>query len=90
VTIPEVVYIAIMVGICFLIGLFQVNIGDLVDINGAVIIFIYFIPALLHIKCLYFSKGKRPLPEITEEDYRPVEDKDKDNHSNRTISLGVE
>ena len=77
-----------MVGICFLIGLFQVNIGDIIDINGAVIgfIFIYFIPALLHIKCLYFSKGKRPVPEPIEVYEQPAED----GRSDRTLSIGVE
>lgn len=46
------------------VGLIQVNISDIIDINGAVIgfFFIYLIPAVLHLKCLYFSKGKRPMP----------------------------
>ena len=54
-----------MVGSCFLIGLFEVDINDIIDINGSVVgfFFIYLIPAVLHIKCLYFSKGKRYLPE---------------------------
>ena len=57
-----------------MIGLFQVDIGDIIDINGSVIgfLFIYFIPALIHVKCLYFSKGKRPLPQS--ENFEPVEE----------------
>ena len=59
-----------MVGICFLIGIFKISISDIIDINGAVIgfFFIYLIPVILHIKCLYFSKGKKPLPELPEGD----------------------
>lgn len=56
-----------MVGICFLVGFFRIDIDDIININGAVIgfFFIYLIPAVLHIKCLYFSKGKQPLLELT-------------------------
>jgi hypothetical protein len=55
----------IIVGICLAVGLIQVDVSDIIDINGAVIgfFFIYLIPAVLHLKCLYFSRGKRPLPE---------------------------
>jgi len=54
------------VGVCLTIGLLQVSITDIIDINGAVIgfFFIYFLPAGLHIKCLYFSKGKLPVPAL--------------------------
>ena len=46
------------------VGLFQVDVNYLIDINGAVIafFFLYLIPAVLHIKCLYFSRGKKSLP----------------------------
>ncbi len=56
-----------MVGVCFLTGFFRVNVDDFIDINGAVFgfFFIYSIPATLHIKCLYFSKGKRPLSSFS-------------------------
>jgi len=49
-----------------MIGLLEVSIDDIIDINGAVIgfFFIYFLPAVLHVKCLYFSKGKIPLPAL--------------------------
>ena len=51
-----------MIGICLIIGVFKVSITDIININGSVIgfLFIYFMPALLHVKCMYFSKGKRP------------------------------
>lgn len=62
----EVIYFALAVGVCLLIGLLKISITDIININGAVIgfFFIYFLPALLHIKCMYFSKGKRPVPKI--------------------------
>jgi hypothetical protein len=71
VSIPEVIYIILAIGACLLIQLLNVSISDIIDINGAVIgfFFIYFLPAFLHIKCLYFSKGKQPLlPLPAEED----------------------
>ena len=60
------IYFAVAVGICLLIGLLKISITDIININGAVIgfFFIYFLPAVLHIKCMYFSKGKRPIPKI--------------------------
>jgi len=61
VNIAELVYIVIFIAICLIVAIFQVNINDIISINGAVIgfLFIYFMPALLHVKCLYFSHGKR-------------------------------
>jgi len=66
VNLAEVVYFVLMIAICFVVGFFEVNINDIIDINGAVIgfFFIYLIPAVLHIKCLYFSKGKKRIPKI--------------------------
>ena len=45
--------------------LLKVKINTLVDVNGSVIgfFFIYFLPALLHIKCRYFSKNKITMEE---------------------------
>jgi hypothetical protein len=62
----EIIYMAIAVGVCFVIGVLNVSVTDIIDINGAVIgfFFIYLMPAMLHIKCMYFSKGKRPIPKI--------------------------
>ena len=36
------------------------TIDEIVDLNGSVIgfFFIYFLPSILHIRCLYFSKNK--------------------------------
>jgi hypothetical protein len=61
--VSEIIYFLFVVGVCFVVGFFKVNIDDIIDINGAVVgfLFIYMIPAVLHIKCLYFSKGKRHL-----------------------------
>lgn len=43
--------------------------------NGSVIgfFFIYFLPSILHIRCLYFSKNK-----ISSEDLAKLQDKDDD------------
>ena len=66
VNIYEVVYITLVVALSFVVGILQVDISDIIDINGAVIgfFFIYLIPVVLHIKCLYFAKGKIPVPAI--------------------------
>ncbi len=54
---------SVTIAICLFIGIFNVNIDIIIDINGAVLgfCFVYFLPSLLHIKCLYFAKGKRLL-----------------------------
>jgi hypothetical protein len=64
VTYPEIIYFLAYGAICFVVAYFKISISSIIDINGAVIgfFFIYLIPAVLHIKCLYFSKGKRPVP----------------------------
>lgn len=63
--IGEIIYFLLIIGLCFTVGILEVNISDIIDINGAVVgfLFIYLLPAVLHIKCLYFSKGKRPLSQ---------------------------
>jgi hypothetical protein len=42
-----------------------VKINTIVDINGSVIgfFFIYFLPAILHIRCQYFAKNKITIEE---------------------------
>lgn len=59
----ELLYIALSIGVCLAITLLKISIRDIIDFNGAVAgcIFVYFIPAALHLKCLYFSKGKVPI-----------------------------
>ena len=46
-----------------MIRILGVPLKDIIDFNGAVVgfFFIYFIPAALHVKCLYFSKDKVPV-----------------------------
>ena len=69
----ELIYIIVIVVICFIISVFEVNIDIIIDINGAILgfCFIYLLPSLLHIKCTYFPKGKRmmvkPDPESTQD-----------------------
>lgn len=59
----ELLYITMSIGVCLAITLLKISIRDIIDFNGAVAgcIFVYFIPAALHLKCLYFSKGKVPI-----------------------------
>lgn len=53
----------IIIGICLVFTIFQINIDIIIDINGAVLgfCFIYLLPSLLHIKCTYFPKGKKQM-----------------------------
>ena len=46
--------------VCLVIKLVKVKINQIVDLNGSVIgfFFIYFLPVILHIRCLYFAKNK--------------------------------
>ena len=66
VRLSEVVYVVLVVGVCLVVGIVDVDVSDIIDINGAVIafFFIYLIPAVLHLKCLYFSRGKKALLSI--------------------------
>ena len=63
---PEVIYVIIAVGGALTVGVLGFSIEKLIDINGAVIgfFFIYLFPAILHIKCMYFSKGKRSFSQL--------------------------
>lgn len=47
-----------------MIKLVGIKVDTIISINGAIIGFfnIYFFPGILHVKCLYFSKNKRPIP----------------------------
>lgn len=60
---PEIIYITLAVVLSLIIGILNVNIDIIIELNGAVLgfCFIYFLPSILHIKCLYFPKGKRLL-----------------------------
>lgn len=61
----ELVYVGIMIGICCTVYLTNLTIQNLITINGGIIgfFFIYLLPAMMHLKCLYFSSH-----EDTEED----------------------
>lgn len=60
----EIIYSVLFLGICLLIKLLEIKVDTIIAINGAIIGFfnIYFFPAILHVKCLYFSKNKRKVP----------------------------
>ena len=67
----EVVFLSAVVVICTLLNISQLDIQVIIDLNGAVLsfCFIYLIPILLQVKCMYFAKGKRKVPE--EDDHQP-------------------
>jgi hypothetical protein len=46
-----------------MIALLKLSIRDIIDLNGALVgcLFVYMIPAALHIRCLYYGKGKIPI-----------------------------
>lgn len=52
-----------MVVLMVVLGTLQINIDIIININGAVLgfCFVYLIPMLLHIKCVYFPRNKRPM-----------------------------
>jgi hypothetical protein len=41
----------------------NMSIREIIDLNGAFIgcLFVYILPAALHIRCLFFNKNKVPL-----------------------------
>lgn len=62
----EIIYVSCFIIICVVISILRISMRELIDINGAFLgfVFIYLIPSLLHIKCMYFSKGKVPLGSL--------------------------
>jgi len=63
VNVPELVYIIVLITLCVSLTVVNVDIDVIIDINGAVLgfCFVYFLPSFLHLKCMYFPKGKRML-----------------------------
>ena len=63
INVHEIIYVSIVIGASFVIRVVGVPLKDIIDFNGAVVgfFFIYFIPAALHVKCMYFSKDKVPV-----------------------------
>ena len=63
--VKEIAFVSAVVAICTLLNISQLDIQVIIDLNGAVLsfCFIYLIPTILHIKCMYFSKGKRKVPQ---------------------------
>lgn len=61
--IQEIVYIGLSVAACLTIRLMNMSIREIIDLNGAFIgcLFVYILPAALHIRCLFFNKNKVPL-----------------------------
>ena len=71
INIAEVICITGVTAICLIISVFEISIDIIIEINGAVLgfCFIYLLPSLLHIKCAYFSKGKRLLKGAKQHDF---------------------
>ena len=61
----EIVYIVFLLGLCILLAAIRVNIDVIIIINGAVLgfVFVYLLPVMIHVRCLYFPQGKRPLSD---------------------------
>lgn len=94
VNIAEILYFLFVIGACLGVVMAKVNIDDIIDINGSVIgfFFIYFLPALLHVKCMYFSKGKKPVPPQlldTNTDIDEAEAKQKEITAGQEVELVV-
>jgi hypothetical protein len=90
INIAELVYIIATLAVCIFIGLFNVNIDIIIDLNGAVLgfCFVYFLPSLLHLKCMYFSKGKRKMPStFSEGEVLMLEAEKKEEQKDREIEL---
>lgn len=60
-TIPEIVFVVVVIGLGLGLYFANVTLQSVIEINGAVIgfFFIYFFPALMQFKCLYFTKPKK-------------------------------
>jgi hypothetical protein len=54
----EILFVVLVVLISSGVFFAKITIENLIEINGAVIgfFFIYFIPAVMHFKCLYITK----------------------------------
>ena len=50
-------YTVILIGVCLTVSLSNIEIGDIILLNGAVIgfFFIYLLPSITHIQCLYIN-----------------------------------
>jgi hypothetical protein len=63
ISVQELIYITVAIMVCLMIALLKLSIRDIIDLNGALVgcLFVYMIPAALHIRCLYYGKGKIPI-----------------------------
>lgn len=65
----EATFFAVVVSVAVIISMLNINIKYIITLNGAFfgLIFCYFIPALLHLKCAYLHQRPPPPPEMVEE-----------------------
>ena len=65
INVPEGLFFLAVIGVCLAFSIFEISINVIIDLNGAILgfCFIYLLPALIHIKCSFFPKGKRILKE---------------------------
>jgi hypothetical protein len=57
ITFPEVLYIVVIVGVCYSLKKLNVPLSLVLDFAGALLgyLFTMFIPILIHLKCLHFD-----------------------------------
>lgn len=53
----EIIYTVCLIAICLIVSLTRMEIGDIIEVNGAVVGFfiIYFLPLITHIQCVYWT-----------------------------------
>ena len=72
----EISFFVLVLLVATAISIKNINIKYLITFNATVFctVFAYFIPAFLHLKCAYFSRGKTPPHQLTEESsHSPVD-----------------
>lgn len=59
ISIGEIIYITIVVAICYSIYKFKISLSLIIDISGSIIgyLFAIFIPIWIHLKCLHYDKS---------------------------------
>lgn len=62
----EIAYAVALISVCLIIRLTKVEIGDIIELNGAVVgfFFIYFFPVVTHLQCLYFPSIKQSIKSL--------------------------
>lgn len=53
----EIIFSVLLIGICLVVSLTKIEVDAIIEVNGAVVgfFFIYFLPLIMHIKCVYYD-----------------------------------